>query len=772
MIRFSLTICLAISLFVCYGQQKETNDFEVYVEQAKVLLQTRGVAQNLVSNYVKEFRKNNITSDEDLAVFLSRIYPQDHSNAFLFYVYDNNQLKITLLTPGKLVSQKKIGIKKEELSLLFDQIGHKLGIKQAAVNRTPIDRGVTVRTTLGSSKLSLDSLLARATKLLLPEEFNERYTHLTIIPALNIGTFPYHLLRPYKDKSFLIEKCSFMISPGIIDFIGKRLAFIGKYDRGFDGGYDLSADYSTNFLTGKVMSRYKINLNNALLVGNPSYPKDQKYSFPDLPGATKEILGAARYLIQPKVLLGDQATKSSVLKHLNTSHLAYFATHGISDQIDPLNKSFLVLSGKESYLTAKEIMNFKASQREKGLSTSARGSFPETVILSACQTGLGQAVDGGMIGMARSFLLAGSDNVIMSLWSVDDDATALLMNRFMYHLQKPHKYVPSDPLRLATLDAMKKYPNYLKWASFSAFGIDYGFDNYYKPDDDRKVSPFDIVNIKKDTLFVKSAKALSLGAKVDVFRVSVNQTTNTKVLSGRVVKVGAYTTVIKLEGNLANDAAYFILNEQIPVMPIKLSFDKNSFSLDEIKAIKLDLVENNLVVFDEHADILLEKGEKGDIIKFKTTSARFAEIARGDSYKTDLNNKLTLYAKFKYLQDLVLKNPSLNVDVSIIPIKNDTLNYQDHRTEFKEDEQFVMHVKNNGEKAVYINVIDLAADGLITSFLPQAEANIYPADLSIKAGEEKLFKNVVFTVSPPYGLETLKVFVSESVIDIKGYSFH
>ena len=99
--------------------------------------------------------------------------------------------------------------------------------------------------------------------------------------------------------------------------------------------------------------------------------------------------------------------------------------------------------------------------------------FPEMVILSACQTGLGKSMEAGVAGLARSFLLAGSNHVIMSLWNVDDEATAYLMSRFILYLQRRNRFTPAEPLRLAILDTKKKFPHPSQWASFSLFGIDY-----------------------------------------------------------------------------------------------------------------------------------------------------------------------------------------------------------------------------------------------------------------------------------------------------------
>src|SRR5262249_11634918 len=59
----------------------------------------------------------------------------------------------------------------------------------------------------------------------------------------------------------------------------------------------------------------------------------------------------------------------------------------------------------------------------------------ELVTLSACESGLGREGGGdGLLGFAQAFLLAGSRAVCLSLWQVDDTATALLMDRFYRNL--------------------------------------------------------------------------------------------------------------------------------------------------------------------------------------------------------------------------------------------------------------------------------------------------------------------------------------------------
>jgi CHAT domain-containing protein len=57
------------------------------------------------------------------------------------------------------------------------------------------------------------------------------------------------------------------------------------------------------------------------------------------------------------------------------------------------------------------------------------------VVLSACETGLGRAAGGeGYLGFAQPLFARGARSLVLSLWKVDDDATALLMTRFYQNL--------------------------------------------------------------------------------------------------------------------------------------------------------------------------------------------------------------------------------------------------------------------------------------------------------------------------------------------------
>ncbi len=126
---------------------------------------------------------------------------------------------------------------------------------------------------------------------------------------------------------------------------------------------------------------------------------------------------------------GERELKSS---ELSAYRFVHFATHGF------VNETFPKLSGL--------LLSPRSAEDEDGilrLSEIYNLHFnADLVTLSACETGLGKIAKGeGMIGLTRGFLFAGAQNLLVSLWRVDDPATAHLMidfyDKMLAGLNKP-----------------------------------------------------------------------------------------------------------------------------------------------------------------------------------------------------------------------------------------------------------------------------------------------------------------------------------------------
>jgi CHAT domain-containing protein len=96
----------------------------------------------------------------------------------------------------------------------------------------------------------------------------------------------------------------------------------------------------------------------------------------------------------------------------------------------------------------------------------------ELVVLSACRTALGQQIRGeGLVGLTRGFQYAGARAVLVSLWEVDDQATAGLM-RLFYREMLERGQPPAAALRAAqeALYRQKRWQPPYFWAGFTLQG--------------------------------------------------------------------------------------------------------------------------------------------------------------------------------------------------------------------------------------------------------------------------------------------------------------
>jgi CHAT domain-containing protein len=91
------------------------------------------------------------------------------------------------------------------------------------------------------------------------------------------------------------------------------------------------------------------------------------------------------------------------------------------------------------------------------------------VTLSACETGMNAIAPGDeLMGLARGFLSAGSPTVMMSLWTIDDDATTELMVEFYSELVRTKS--PATALRTAQMKLLKTRSHPFFWSPFVLVG--------------------------------------------------------------------------------------------------------------------------------------------------------------------------------------------------------------------------------------------------------------------------------------------------------------
>ncbi|MEM6377161.1 MAG: CHAT domain-containing protein, partial [Bacteroidota bacterium] len=176
----------------------------------------------------------------------------------------------------------------------------------------------------------------------------------------------------------------------------------------------------------------------------------------------KEVQNIAKILHGKKTFLAKEAQRLNFETYAKQTQVLHLATHGVANAVQ---SDFAYLAFTSSDSTASLLY----TQSLYGMQLNAL----ELVVLSACETGLGEAQPGeGIISLAHAFTYAGAASIITTLWSIDDEKTADIMLLFYKNLKKG---LPKDAaLRQARLDYLTSYkstyahPFY--WAAFVPLG--------------------------------------------------------------------------------------------------------------------------------------------------------------------------------------------------------------------------------------------------------------------------------------------------------------
>ena len=216
-------------------------------------------------------------------------------------------------------------------------------------------------------------------------------------------------------------------------------------------------------------------------------------SDPELPKVkivTDEILEKLKKIFpQAQSYQGARATEEQ-LKQLPPRRLLHIATHGyfLPDEAFDLvripttkgqEQLYLLPAPPENPLVRSGLtfagVNHLRSGADDGFLTALEMSGlnmqgTELVVLSACDTGLGDIVPGeGVFGIRRALQIAGVRTIVLTLWPVHDQATHFLMDTFYREIQRGNKRV--DALRKAQLSLLQgnyKHPQY--WGAFTICG--------------------------------------------------------------------------------------------------------------------------------------------------------------------------------------------------------------------------------------------------------------------------------------------------------------
>lgn len=240
--------------------------------------------------------------------------------------------------------------------------------------------------------------------------------HLTLAVDSGLQSLPWSLL--YDGQQYLIEK------------------------------YSLSLALGTKLQSPNPMSNGKIS---ALLAGSSQFPKNPE--FLSLPSVPREI-NAIRTELKGKTLLDKDFTSAALLNNATSVDILHLASHGQFSS-NPENTFLLDWNGKFQLSQLESLIK----NREKPL---------DLLVLSACDTAKGDRR--ALLGLAGTAIQSGARSTVASLWLVNDDSQAILMQEFYKQLIK--KTPKAEALRLAQIKLLKsgQYSSPFYWAGMVLLG--------------------------------------------------------------------------------------------------------------------------------------------------------------------------------------------------------------------------------------------------------------------------------------------------------------
>ncbi|MEO0638975.1 MAG: CHAT domain-containing tetratricopeptide repeat protein [Bacteroidota bacterium] len=275
-----------------------------------------------------------------------------------------------------------------------------------------------------------------------------KYKEILIIPDGPLGYLPFSLLidQPI-DTTSEVDYAS-------LPYVGKKYTIWREYGASLllqnhqkGGARNFYLGLAPNYQVGQPSAR-----NMSRIFSNRFAPL--QYNLDEVKKA-HQLLGG-------RMLDGTKATEYELKKYIEDAQILHFATHTYIDD------SLATFSGlvmeedqqqeEDGFLNAFEVYRMNLDAR--------------LAVLSACQTGYGKWQRGeGIMSLARAFKYAGCDNIVMSLWQANDQATSEIMERFFELIRSG---VPqAEALQRAKFDYLQAqdahtFPHY--WGTFVLVG--------------------------------------------------------------------------------------------------------------------------------------------------------------------------------------------------------------------------------------------------------------------------------------------------------------
>jgi CHAT domain-containing protein len=170
-------------------------------------------------------------------------------------------------------------------------------------------------------------------------------------------------------------------------------------------------------------------------------PLTRGESWARLPGTRREVEAIAALFPDKDAtaLLGERATESAMQglaakRELKRYRYLHYATHGQANDTLAMESALILAPDAERSSDLSTVLESDGRITAQQI-VNTWDLDADLVVLSACESALGKRVAGeGCLGFTQALFVKGARSVVLSLWKVDDQATALLMTRFYRNL--------------------------------------------------------------------------------------------------------------------------------------------------------------------------------------------------------------------------------------------------------------------------------------------------------------------------------------------------
>lgn len=301
-----------------------------------------------------------------------------------------------------------------------------------------------------------------------------------------------------------------------------------------------------------------------------------------------------------------------------------------------------------------------------------------------------------------------------------------------------------------------------------------------------KITNANLININAGKI-----NGLYEGTTVKIVTAGATNVTEKNTISTGIITKSAYNSaIIKLDKSISStntkDFWVFIDKQSYGDIAIKVYFDAT---------VKDDLIKNGVTTYLKdnglgsvvkdilQADVILQNNKSGIELSSPDGIKEIDNVAstRGSNSLEDVNTKLFNFAQGQYLKNLSMKNLDYEFEFKLLPINysQETNQGGELIKDFKNineagifevvsgKDHVVLQITNKSKKTLYFSIIEINSKGEIAPFMPNNKCPLTNDERKIAPGQSMIFKDCVYSFSPPFERLILKGFATTTPINFQ-----